>query len=550
MTELTAIHAKITGDASGFVAAAKQADTAAAGLNKGAVVAAGGMSRFGSSISNIAKSNSTRMLSFQLSQVAQQTMVTGNLTRALATQLPDMGLAFGAVGAAAGVLAGIALPLLMESLGDTTNAADKMADALDELVKMRESLSSSLGQVNLSIQEMTEKFGAGAEAARQMVVELARVRVQQAEEAMRDLSAELAQFGDGVEMVGKKNSAANREIRKELDLTIGEHERLTAAIQDVQSADGIEAQAESYSALMKILGDLGLELSDLGEDNLDLAEKMHELGLANIELEATLKRVEEQAGKTGQAIQSVAAMGYTMHSAIGLPVKEEDRGKKTGGGVRGSSGPTELEKLQEQLMTAGELESESYAKRQEILEQALAQRQITQDEFNDLSDRAQRQHVDKMAQIYGGYYGGGLRQAGAFFGDMAQVFASGNEKMQRISRAFAAGEALINAWRAYSQTIADPSLPFVAKLAAGAKVLAAGMGAVNAIRSGSSSSGSAASASASAATEATTTASQRPAVSLTLIGNEGFTSGHIVQIAEALNSASDDGAEIIDIRGR
>ena len=58
----------------------------------------------------------SRMMGMQLSQVAQQTMVTGNFMQALAVQLPDLGLGFGVVGMAAGVIAGIALPLLWPAL--------------------------------------------------------------------------------------------------------------------------------------------------------------------------------------------------------------------------------------------------------------------------------------------------------------------------------------------------------------------------------------------------------------------------------------------------
>ena len=58
----------------------------------------------------------------------------------------------------------------------------------------------------------------------------------------------------------------------------------------------------------------------------------------------------------------------------------------------------------------------------------------------------------------------------------------------QISKAFAAAEALVNTYRAASQTLADPKLGFFAKFAAVAKVIAAGMGLVRAIRGGGSAS--------------------------------------------------------------
>jgi hypothetical protein len=84
-------------------------------------------------------------------------------------------------------------------------------------------------------------------------------------------------------------------------------------------------------------------------------------------------------------------------------------------------------------------------------------------------------------------------------GDMASALQGGNERMARIARVFGAGEALVNAWRAYSQVLADPTLPFFAKIPAALSVLSAGLGAVQAIKGGGSG-GATAGGAASAAT--------------------------------------------------
>jgi hypothetical protein len=73
-----------------------------------------------------------KLVAQQLSQVAQQTMVTGQFVQALAIQLPDIGLAFGGVGIAAGVLAGIALPLVVEWFGKSGEAAKSAEDRLKD----------------------------------------------------------------------------------------------------------------------------------------------------------------------------------------------------------------------------------------------------------------------------------------------------------------------------------------------------------------------------------------------------------------------------------
>lgn len=167
--------------------------------------------------------------------------------------------------------------------------------------------------------------------------------------------------------------------------------------------------------------------------------------------------------------------------------------KPTGGGGGGGGGgaasqlESELEQLRELYADKATLELESYQQSQDTLREALDQKLLTQQEYNELMEELQRDHAQKMSEIDVWRYGDGLQKAGAFFGAMADALANGNEKMQKISRIFAAAEALVNTYRAAAQTLADPKLGFFAKFAAVASVISTGMGLVNAIRSGSSS---------------------------------------------------------------
>ena len=171
---------------------------------------------------------------------------------------------------------------------------------------------------------------------------------------------------------------------------------------------------------------------------------------------------------------------------------EEEDAKKGGGGGGKKDDPKEkYADFAQDLMTEAELEKLNYDERLKQLAEFNGQKLMTQEQYNANLERIQQQHQDRMAAIDVYRYGDGLQKAGAFMGDMASALQSGNEKMQKIGQKFAAAEALINAWRAYTQTLADPTLPFMAKFAAGAKVFAAAMGAVNAIKGGGGGGGSA-----------------------------------------------------------
>lgn len=227
----------------------------------------------------------------------------------------------------------------------------------------------------------------------------------------------------------------------------------------------------------------------------------------------------------------------------------------TGGGGGGGGGSktnpiqAELEALQQALMTAEELELQSWEKRQETLRMALEQRLLTQQEYAALMEDAQRQHNEKMAGIDAYRYGDTLQKTGRFLGDMSKAFAQGNDKMMKIGKAFGAAEALINAWRAYTQTLADPSLPYMAKIAAAANVLAAGFGAVNAIKGiggGGSGGGSGGSASTAAAGSAPGQAGAY--YNVTLAGDGGISRSSVRGLIEMINDEIRNGAVVKGIR--
>ena len=98
-------------------------------------------------------SQKLRGASQQLSQVGQQTMATGDFVQALAIQLPDLGLAFGAAGAAAGLLAGIALPMLVSAFGGASEKAAALAAATTGLTDATEAFRITAASIMLGVDE-------------------------------------------------------------------------------------------------------------------------------------------------------------------------------------------------------------------------------------------------------------------------------------------------------------------------------------------------------------------------------------------------------------
>lgn len=90
-----------------------------------------------------------RMMALQLSQVAQQTQVSGNFIQALAIQLPDLVAGFGAVGIAIGVTAGVAL----QYFGTLIGSGEDAAKVLKEQQQLIEATTQAWGD---AVPELTE----------------------------------------------------------------------------------------------------------------------------------------------------------------------------------------------------------------------------------------------------------------------------------------------------------------------------------------------------------------------------------------------------------
>lgn len=534
MTELAALNIKITGDAGDLKTAIAAANGDLAKLVSGAQAAGLKVKQipFAPAAGNANNfSHSLRGVSQQLSQVGQQTMATGNFVQALAIQLPDIGLAFGAVGAAAGLLAGIALPMVVSAMFGAGAESDALKTKQEALKEAIESVTAST-QKYQTVRAMAAS-GAILESEQTLLTEINGLTAQRvaleaqllalAADQDNALSAEAA--AENLSLLRKAEAirasiadldvALNR-LDAERDIDIATRRRANEARNayreeaaalaqqnaSLTAAYGVYAKTRAEGEkLAGAAADAGLAASDLshiafGNISSAASEALRLAGNLGIALD-TASRL---AALGPQGIGGNDPSGGTYSGRGGAPSRGDIVGMRlagsmgyntppsaNAGGAGGGGGRNmadELASFQDTLATEAELELQSFATRQQNLREFLDARMITQQEYAGYMEDLQRQHQDKMGSIDAYRYGSGILQAETFMGDMAAAFSAGGEQMQQASRAFAATEALINAWRAYSQTLADPSIPFLAKFAAGAKVLAAGMGAVNAIRGG------------------------------------------------------------------
>jgi len=529
MAELAALNIKITGDATDLKAAV---NTATGDLSRlGASAQTAGVKiqsiapKFGAgAAAGGGFAQSMRGVSQQLSQVGQQTMATGNFVQALAIQLPDIGVAFGAVGAAAGLLAGIALPLLINAF----SGASENAKALEEAMR-------SLADATAAFQMQAAAITLGIDIEEVLLV-------QRMNELLIERNRLMAEGATRGKLITLAEETA--EIKKQLDAYRAAREeigRLKSKTEEIQGTiSGVTGKIDDAKDAMVALVNAapgGNWLDNAIANAATMASTLWSAAQAMAELSQPGAML---GGATGGVSQGASGKG-----TIYLPKQEGAGGGGGSGGGGGGVNPIvgDLEALQNSLMTQEQIQMDSFTRQQETLQAALDQRLITQQEYAALMEASQRQHSDAMGAIDAYRYGDGLQKAGAFFGSMAEAMASGNDKMMKIGRAFGAAEALINAWRAYAQTLATPGLSPLAKFAAAAKVLGAGLGAVNAIKSGGKGGAGIGGGGAVAAAAGATTTEMRTA-NINFYGGFQPTQDTISMIANGLNDWLGDGGRL------
>lgn len=141
--------------------------------------------------------------------------------------------------------------------------------------------------------------------------------------------------------------------------------------------------------------------------------------------------------------------------------------------------------IQEGFLSENELLTQKYEDDQQLLNDALAKKLMTEQEHQAAIQSLEQQHTDKLSAIRDAAQNRDLQSMGSFFGAVGSIMEQGGGQMLGIAKAFGAAQALINSYVAASQALADPTVPFWGKAAAFASMVATGLQAVNSIKGAS-----------------------------------------------------------------
>ena len=165
-------------------------------------------------------------------------------------------------------------------------------------------------------------------------------------------------------------------------------------------------------------------------------------------------------------------------------------GGSSGGSSGGGSDPYQanLDRLMTSLMTERETVEKWHADNELILNDRRAKEQLGEAAHKEAMLDLERQYQEKIKNLKDEGASTYLNDTSKFFGDLNSLAGGGYDGLMRAQKSFAAASALVNTYLAASQALADPKISTFAKFVAVAKVVAAGMGLVNAIKGGSKSS--------------------------------------------------------------
>lgn len=407
------------------------------------------------------------------------------------------------------------------------------AEALDDAGKEIDALRSYADSALSPLDDLEKKFGANAEKAREVYTALAAL---QSIKAIDELATAMSSAGDELEglenrllridqVAGTGQGAAVmarqvRLIREEYGLTEQQARLVLQRMEEMGQATGPYEMAVAAGNLANALADArdesgkippnirnlaiqlleasrrGLSLEDAVLDAKDAADKLAASGPGDGWLSSAIGAASTLATKLWEAAQARAAAEGSEWQPVpegGVPNggKPPPRAPaelgipepKTGGGGKKTNPLADrLERLQESLMTERELVAQWYAESQMTLEEALAAKMLTEAEYMTERERLEQEHQDRLKGIRDASNQsaiGAVLQTGQ---EILAAMGNTNSKALRAAQAFGAGVALINAYTAASEALKDPRLPWFARVAAAGKVLAAGIGFVNAIK--------------------------------------------------------------------
>lgn len=408
-----------------------------------------------------------RMLAQQLSQVAQQASATGNFVQALAIQLPDMTLGFGAAGIAAGVLASVALPVLVGWLTNTGASATATTEALNALAEAQRDTQSQIDQLRLGASEqyqvdlINEQVRLTAEY-NTLLAERTRIAATfgNDERARTDyLTTNNAELQKIVDRYNEISAALSQQQNRSAQLAVLEGIKAQKAAEVAAKQRETAEEAEKVDARLRAAGISAETLASMNFANIDQARAFAE-GLERALASSAAYAAE--LGNSGQSsgpdsARSLSQFGGGRFAPVVSGAGRADPKPSGGGGGGGGTDQrqTQLETLIESLRTERETVEAWRAEQLELLAQYSDAELQAIGGANEAKLRLEEEFQERLRGITSNAANYRLQETSDMFGALASIAEAGGKKALKGQAVLSAASTMIAGYEAAMKAAAE-----------------------------------------------------------------------------------------------
>lgn len=451
MAELSPLSILITADADDLKAELAAARVALDKFERGTVTGANKTKAFSGALGALGKvSKESRgkiqLVSYQLQDIAVQMQMGTRTSTVMAQQLPQLAGAFGAVGAAVGVLAAVGIPALAFAFDGLSGGAQDLTTALETIENTMDELRDPMAILKMDVDQLRQKYGEAAEAVRQFAVFQAQARAAQAQASLNDQVSILEDLiGRYYTLTDAGHDYRNtlKRIQADLGMTRDEAVAFENALSDLDAAPTFEGQQAALQRVVDLLDEADIEAGKIPPELARAVDEMITLSNATDEARELMRQL------AGEAAGVSIGSGWTFDPVTDMPpplVDTPDGGRRGGG--RKDRTEAELERVRNSLMSQEEAQIASFERQQETLQAALEKKLLTQEEYNALMEDAQLSHSEKMQGIERQQQGAVLSGYAGMFGDLSSLMTSGGKKLFKIGKAASIANATVKGYEA------------------------------------------------------------------------------------------------------
>lgn len=386
-----------------------------------------------------------RMVSMQLSQVAQQGSVTGNYLQALAIQLPDLMLGFGALGIMVGAVAGSLASYFIGSLKDSEDAAGELLEEISDLTDGYKNLTAAQKElIRINLEPEIEKEIVKRDKALESVKNYTKWVAMQTDNVSKlKRASSIGKWGE-VETLEHfaKRVKESKDNLKELE---------DGLINSQTAYDNAQIKIDKYNETISDPSGSGKKRAEAVNNIIrGLADEASALELSESQM---LKRELMLNDATEAEIRSALAIQKSIQAIKDKSAIEAD-----------------LQALEQSLESPAARAQRQYAEQLAVIKAAEAQQIESIKPYNQLKEELEQQHSDRMVaikkqeeaqklQILSANQQAGLGIVGNLFGQMADIARQGGEEQFQEYKNFASAQAAVSTALAVNNALAVAPTP-------------------------------------------------------------------------------------------